>query len=497
LDEQLRLPQAGKMTDQQITEHGTGPPSSLRCNLVARWMKPLAGGWQRLNLAAQFLVVGAFVLVLGMVAIGIWVTHRIEQGVIANSASSTALYVDSVISPLFENFTDEGRLTEGADRALDEILGQGSLGQRLAVFKIWLPNGSVAYSSDPGQIGQRFPMSDHLQQAFGGSVTSEFDHLDDEENALERESQVPLLEIYSPIRQAWSGEVIAVAEFYENGAELEAELAAARLQSWMIVLLITTAMLAALYLIVRGGSRVIDQQRRTLESRVGELSVLLEQNQALRQSVQAASDRSLALNEQLMRRVGADLHDGPAQLLALAQMRLGRTDGQRGETKELDQVRSHLDEAMREIRNISRGLALPKVETMTLSDLLRSVVATHEERTGHIVDLFAQDAHVLLDRTINIGLYRFVQESLSNASRHAGGAQLKVEAALDRDTLRLIVSDTGPGFDPNETNTGLGLDGMRQRIESLGGELSITSGPSGTRLHCTLPRTRSSSLDKT
>lgn len=478
------------MTDPQTIDRRSEEPSSANAPAAGKrhvWPKTI---WHRLDLAAQFLAAGAVVLLGGMLAIGIWVTGQIEQGVIANSAAATALYVDSVVSPLFDNFTANGRLSEGADRALDEVLGQGTLGERLVVFKIWLPDGSVAYASDPAQIGQKFPISDHLREAFAGAVAAEFDQLSDAENAPERRRDIPLLEIYSPVRQAWSGEVIAVAEFYENADGLAAGLAAARLQSWAIVSLITSTMLASLYLIVRRGSKLIDRQRRALEDRVGELSDLLTQNQSLRSSLQAATDRSLALNEQFMRRVGADLHDGPAQLLALAQMRLGRAAPSGTAAQELDQVRGFLGDAMTELRSISRGLVLPQVETMILQELLRSVVATHEERTGDKVDLVAPGLSIRLDRVSNICIYRFVQEGLGNASRHADGIGLQVEAVDGPGSLVVVVRDGGHGFDPTEPRTGLGLEGMRERIASLGGSMTISSSFLGTALVCTLPKSR-------
>ena len=115
---------------------------------------------------------------------------------------------------------------------------------RLEVFKIWLRDGTISYASDPALIGQRFAVSDQLRQAWAGKVAAEFNHLGDDENAAERAVVVPLLEIYSPIREPWSGEVIAVAEFYEHAEDLEASLIAARLQSWLIVGFVTSAMLA-------------------------------------------------------------------------------------------------------------------------------------------------------------------------------------------------------------------------------------------------------------
>jgi signal transduction histidine kinase len=472
----------------------TDQPDTLRHQQTHWWQTAtvaLRAFWHRLDLAGQFLAMGAVVLVLGMLAIGLWVTSRIEDGVIGNSAAATALYVDSVISPLFETFSKNGRLTEGAARALDETLAQGELGKRLEVFKIWLRDGTVSYASDPALIGQKFAVTDQLRRAWAGQVAAEFNHLGDDENAAERAVVIPLLEIYSPIREPWSGEVIAVAEFYEHAEELETSLVAARLQSWLTVGCVTSAMLAMLYGIVRRGSRTIVEQRRALEDRVGELSRLLQQNRALRRSVLAASDRSVALNEQYLRRISADLHDGPAQLLALAAMRLGspthagNADGT--PSPELDQVRSFLADALKEIRSICRGLALPQIEAMTLADLLRAVVATHEERTGNRVALVVPDADVALDDSARICLYRFVQEALNNANRHAGGTALEVAASVDGEGFAVTVRDGGLGFDPVGRSPGLGLQGMRERIASLGGSLSISSSAAGTELRCTIP----------
>jgi hypothetical protein len=171
--------------------------------------------WSGLSLARQFLLAGAGVLLAGMILMGLWVTREIEASVTRNAATATALYVDSIIAPLLLDLRDAQRLSEGARRALDETLSQGALGDRLASFKIWKEDGLIAYSSRPELIGRRFEPTENLKQAWGGRVAAEFDELHDEEDALERGEGRPLLEIYSPIRAPWSGEVVAVAEFYE------------------------------------------------------------------------------------------------------------------------------------------------------------------------------------------------------------------------------------------------------------------------------------------
>jgi hypothetical protein len=297
------------------------PSSQGHCPITASRTPGIQGlrrRWNRLTLARQFLFAGSIVLIAGMGVLGVWVTQQIETGVIRNSAASTALYVDSVITPLLPEISVSGVLSDGARRALDETLSQGSLGRQLAYFKIWQPDGLVAYSSEPSLIGRRFPETENLKEAWRGRVAARFNNLDDEENKTERTFPAPLLEIYNPIREPWSGKVVAVAEFYEIASDLQVTLADARLRSWLVVAAVTLAMMALLSGIVLRGSGVISEQRRALEHRIGELLLLLRQNVELRERVQGASGRAAALNERYLRRISAELHDGPAQLLALA-----------------------------------------------------------------------------------------------------------------------------------------------------------------------------------
>jgi signal transduction histidine kinase len=442
--------------------------------------------WTALSLARQFSLAAAAVLVLGMLVIGLWVTRQIEEGVTRNTAAATALYVDSVIAPLLPDLRGDAGLSYGAQRALDETLSKGALGQRLASFKIWKDGGLIAYASDPELIGARFEPTESLEQAWSGRVTAEFDSLEDEENASERLRNVPLLEIYSPIREPWSGEVVAVAEFYEVADELQGNLRAVRLRSWLVVGVATLCMMGLLFGIVLRGSEMIATQRQALEGRVADLSRLLRQNEELRLRVQSASSRAAALNERFLKRISADLHDGPAQLLALASLRLGTSHAPEKASPdpgELESIRNYLDDAMREIRSICRGLTLPHIEAMTLPELLRSAVAAHEQRTGTTVSLSAPDSAPEISAAEKICVYRFVQEGLNNAFRHAGGVGQSVSAETSDAMLAVTVSDLGGGFDAAaEQGGGLGLAGLRDRIESLGGAFEVKSSTSGTRV---------------
>jgi signal transduction histidine kinase len=84
---------------------------------------------------------------------------------------------------------------------------------------------------------------------------------------------------------------------------------------------------------------------------------------------------------------------------------------------------------------------------------------------------------------VKICAFRFVQEGLANASRHAAGKGMSVSQTCENGRLSIEVADRGPGFDVNAApSERLGLASLRQRVESLGGTIVIASASTGTRL---------------
>jgi len=453
---------------------------------MIRILQNLTRRWSELSLALQFLVAGGFGLLAVMLVVGAWVTSQIRDGVIRNSAATTALYVDSVIAPLLPDLRKSEELSESVKQALDETLGQGALGKRLVSFRLWRRDGTVLYAKDATLIGRRFDLTDNLRSAFQGNVTAQFDTFDEDE-VKEQAAGVPLLEIYNPVREPWSGEVVAVTEFFEVATDFKATLASALLSSWLIVAGTTLTAFLLLSSIVLRASRTIDDQRGALRRQVSELQDLVTQNSALRQRVQRASRRATALNERYLRRIGADLHDGPAQLVALAALRMDSPvfsgDGHWGENRstEVAMIRKTLEDAMREIRGICTGLVLPQIETAAATDILRLAVDEHERRTGTSVALTLPRHLPELGPSEKISIYRFVQEGLNNAYRHGRAKDQTVRAGMKNGRLFVEVSDGGPGFDPVRAE-GLGLAGLRERVESIGGQFETLTGAQGTRL---------------
>jgi signal transduction histidine kinase len=130
------------------------------------------------------------------------------------------------------------------------------------------------------------------------------------------------------------------------------------------------------------------------------------------------------------------------------------------------------------MRQLSAGLALPELANASIEQVLTRAAQQHEQHTGTPVDLtLARGLDVQAPDALSNCLYRFVQEGLTNAFRHAGARGQKVSASVRNGTLLVAVSDKGPGFlaDTLKGEGKLGLWGLRSRIESVGGQLEISS----------------------
>ncbi|MEO8243739.1 MAG: histidine kinase [bacterium] len=444
----------------------------------------LRNRWFQMSLARQYALASGLVMLAATLVVGFWVAARIEEAVVRNTANATALYMESFIAPLTQDLGHEDFLPAENVAALDKLLVETPLGQRVLSFKIWVRGAKVVASSDLAIVGNSFPPTENLKQAWNGVVRADFNDLGDIEDEAEAAMGVPLLEIYSPIRDRKTGDIIAIAEFYENATQLKTDLVKARLTSWAAVALVMAAIWGSLFAVVLRGSRTIDRQ-------LVDLSDMASRNVSLRLKVQGAAARFSALNDQALRRVGADLHDGPAQLMGFAALRLDALRASvKGDSalKDMDQVEAAIKEAIQDIRNISRGASLPDIERKPIHDVIQGLVDAHAGRTGRevalSVDLGARD----LPLAVKICVGRVVQEGLTNAWRHAGGAGQEVRAVRAGDLLTVKVRDTGPGLqqEPKDGDLyGLGLAGLAGRVESLGGTLVLHNrrdGVTGTEL---------------
>jgi signal transduction histidine kinase len=454
--------------------------------------------WREQKLTRQFLFASAAVFIAGMSIVGAWTSGRIESDVTQNTAATTSLYFESFVGPIIQDLAVADVLPESKQQLLGRLISTTPLSQRVVSFKIWGRGGVVLYATQPELIGKTFPVTPKLSRAWNGQVAADFDRLEEEENRLERAGGAPLLEVYAPIRQDNSDRIIAVAEFYQRADQLKRDIFEAKLEGWLIIGAIAVCAVSLLFGIVRRAGRTIDRQKSELQDKITELRGLLSQNMDLRARVERSSQRALEVNERYLRRLGAELHDGPAQLLGLALLRIdsleravnGRQNSGRAPSSDAETIRTAVRDALNEIRNISMGFSLPSLDRLSIRETLQAAVRDHARRTNSAVD-----ADIALDgataiHPIKTAAFRFVQEALNNAARHAGAAEQKVRAYLDGGFVAIEVTDRGPGFDPaaKRPDDQIGLIGMRERIESLGGELNIQSAAgTGTRLQARLP----------
>jgi signal transduction histidine kinase len=449
-----------------------------------------------MNLSGQFLLFSLMILVAGMVSIGLWIQREIEEAVTHRTAEVTALYVNSLVSPQLQSLDDDSLLSPADVEAFDLLLTETALGSDIVAFKLWAADGTVLYSPNDALIGQTFDTHPELERAFAGEIVAELSDLSKPENVYERQLWELLIETYAPVRLEGSRQVVAVAEFYQNPDHLLGEIRSAQLRSWLFVGAATLVMYLLLVGIVHRVSNIIESQRRELEGNVTRLRDLLAQNRRLQDRMQAAAGRTTALNERYLHRISADLHDGPAQNVSLALLRLEDLDRNVGnlpsDDQDLNTVRSSLDSALTDLRSIARGLRLPEIEDLSPADTARRVLKDFERATGREVEFQHQEVPIDAPLPLKITIYRVLQEALANSFRHANGASQKVTMTSKGNDLNLEIVDDGAGFDPQSAHgdEALGLIGMRERVELLGGRFEVANRtPTGTKLLVSLPLT--------
>jgi signal transduction histidine kinase len=201
------------------------------------------------------------------------------------------------------------------------------------------------------------------------------------------------------------------------------------------------------------------------------------------------------LNEMLeeeAKRIAHALHDEAGQLLASVYLALEQAarDLPPPAADRLQWVRCLLDQIEVQLRRLSHELRPTILDDLGLLPALDFLAKGVSTRTGiHIaVDGSTEDR---LPRLVETPLYRIVQEALTNVAKHARATQVTVYVRPEEKLVRCSIRDNGVGFDANgdrREEGGLGLRGIKERLEALGGSLQIISSPGqGTELVVTIP----------
>jgi signal transduction histidine kinase len=204
-----------------------------------------------------------------------------------------------------------------------------------------------------------------------------------------------------------------------------------------------------------------------------------------------ASHRMMQVTERELQRILLDIHDGPVQHMyaALSQLDLLRRGLEAAGVDDASvrervaRIRVLLEGGLNEVRSFIGAFRPPEFENRDLVTLLEGLALQHEAMTDTEIELDARGPLPDVPLPVKIGLYRVLQEALSNAYRHGGAKRVTVRlrrvVRRGEPRLRMSVSDSGHGFDaravPVEKH--YGLQGMRDRVEMIGGRFRLRSRP--------------------
>jgi signal transduction histidine kinase len=195
-------------------------------------------------------------------------------------------------------------------------------------------------------------------------------------------------------------------------------------------------------------------------------------------------------------RLARDLHDSVTQsLYSLALFsRAGRDAAEDGDTDRLMASLAELERntlhALREMRLLLYELRPADLEQEGLKRAVELRLNIVERRVGLQINAQLDDL-TDLPSSHEVDLYHIIVEALNNIVKHAAASHLTLQLAQSSGAVQLRVSDDGRGFDPSQTDGGLGLQNIRERVDRLNGWLSIASEPGrGTQLEVTFPFVR-------
>lgn len=238
-----------------------------------------------------------------------------------------------------------------------------------------------------------------------------------------------------------------------------------------------------LFILAVGGGilgLVLDDLRRGLAARTAELERL--------------SRRMVQQHEEERRRLSLELHDETAQLFTAMKLQLGLLRERAGpeDAARLDRVLQLIDDGIVGIRSLTDDLRPSLLDDLGLVPALRSLALEFGARVDLEVDFQAPDTLPPLSDAAELALFRALQEALANVAQHAAARHVAVRCGAEDGGVRLVVRDDGRGFPPDldlerlEGDGHLGLVGMRERITSLGGTVTLARD-GGARLAVWVP----------
>lgn len=251
--------------------------------------------------------------------------------------------------------------------------------------------------------------------------------------------------------------------------------------------LVTILLTAAFAIVVRD-----NRQRRNAENELKRNNEELEIRVAARTAEQRLAEsrlrelsrRLLRVQEEERRALARELHDEVGQLLGAIKLNLkALSPGSDG----MNAARIHdgleiVDATIAQIRDRALDLRPALLDDLGLASALDWLCRQQAKRSGINIS-FSASPLPTLPADLATAIYRIVQEGITNALKHADASRIEITLAEADDCVDVAIEDDGRGFDGNVVVPGVGLPGMRERVDTLGGRLKLVSAPNaGTRI---------------
>ena len=205
------------------------------------------------------------------------------------------------------------------------------------------------------------------------------------------------------------------------------------------------------------------------------------------------SNRVLNVQDGERRRIARELHDGVGQYLAAIKMSCEvamQQSPQGNGTEALNESLVLIDRCTSEVRTLSHLLHPPLLEEMGLASAMPWYLEGFTQRSGIQIELDMPSHLERLSQPLELALFRVLQESLTNIHRHSESTVARIALRINDGNVVLTIEDRGRGMsngNGHPLRDGVGIASMRERVRELGGQLHLTTTPSGTTVQAVIP----------
>jgi signal transduction histidine kinase len=419
---------------------------------------------------AQFALAALAVLaVFGLLSV-VALRELAHSEALRDARQFAALAGQGIVEPTIGSALLQG--DRAAIDAVDRVVQERVLGERVVRVKLWRRDGRIVYSDEPRLIGSRFPLDESKREVLRtGRTQVELSDLAGPENRSEL-GEGDLYEVYLPVRTP-DGTPLLFETYQRRSA-----VAATGRRIWLPFAALLLASLALLWLVQIPLAARLDRRLRKTQA---------DREALLRRAVEASADER--------RRIAADLHDGVVQDLAGISYSLSAAahDEPSPTTRgTLATAAAGTRDAMRRLRSLLVEIHPPNLRASGLETALADAAASLRAR--------GVDVAVEIEPDLELGeederlLYRVALEALRNVERHAHATRVSVDLRSTPNRVELEVVDDGAGFTSEERRRRadeghVGLSRLEELAAGSGGHLAVRSEPGdGTTVTLELPR---------